>query len=282
MKIREARRKDRKDIIAIASNTWEGWDYIPQLLDEWFDEGGIFIAVDKGKIVGITKTTVLSPGELWLEGIRVKKELRGKGIGKELAFFQLKKAQERNPRVIRLSTAESNIESIRLIEKLGFTKIKEFTYLELDKLKPKVFSWNIRKAKDKDRILNLITLSNLLDYYKNLLPWSWIFREVTPDVISYLIDKEQVFIHEEKRITSFIVISPSRHDKKTLEIDLIYGSKKEMLDLLEFSKDYAVKNNFGKIVLFSPLRRVDSIAKQVGFKFPERFKKIPVYELVSG
>jgi len=282
MKIREARKKDRKDIIKIASDTWEGWDYIPQLLDEWFAEGGLFVAVDKGKVVGITKTTVLSYGELWLEGIRVKKQLRGKGIGKELAFFQLKKAMEQNPRVIRLSTAEVNTESIKLIEKLGFRKIKEFTYMQLDNLKPKEFCRDITKEKDKDKILEFITISNLLDYYKGLFPWSWIFREVTPELISFLIDKEQVFVRGQKSIISLIVLTPHRYNKRTLEIGLIYGSNKEMFNLLEFAKDYAVKNDFEKITLFSPSKRVENTAKEAGFTFPHRFKKVVVYELVSG
>lgn len=282
MKIREARKKDRKDIIKIASDTWEGWDYVPQLLDEWFAEGGLLVAVDKGKVIGITKTTVLSYGELWLEGIRVKKQLRGKGIGKELALFQLGKALEYKPRVIRLSTAEINTESIKLIEKLGFRKMKEFTYMQLDNLKPKKFYSDIIKAEDRDKILSFITVSNLLDYYKGLFPWSWIFREVTPEFVSFLIDREQVFVRGQKSIISLIVLTPHRYDKKTLEIGLIYGSKKEMASLFEFTKDYAVKNNFEKITLFSPSKRVENAAKEVGFVYPYRFKKVPVYELVSG
>ena len=116
MIIRLAQKKDRKKILKIASHTWEGWDYVPQLLDEWLIEGGLFIAEENGEIVGLTKTTILSRGELWLEGLRVKKELRRQGIGKKLAFFQLEEALKQRPRIIRLSTAEVNIESIKLIK----------------------------------------------------------------------------------------------------------------------------------------------------------------------
>lgn len=284
MIIRFAQKKDREKILKIASHTWEGWDYVPQLIDEWLIEGGLFIAEENGEIVGLTKTTILSRGELWLEGIRVKKELRRQGIGKKLAFFQLEEALKQRPRIIRLSTAEVNIESIKLIKNMGFRKIKEFKYMELQHPEEKELLSNVIKGKNHKVLWNYIRDSVFFNESKGLLPWSWIFREITPELISSLIKEERVFISKKDgRIISLIILLPHRYEKETVEICLIEGiNKKEIEKLFDFAQYYVVSNNINKLVFFPPSLRVEKIALKAGFSFPYSFKKVLVYELVSG
>lgn len=284
MIIRSAQKKDREKILKIASHTWEGWDYVPQLIDEWLNEGGLFIAKESGEIVGLTKTTILSRGELWLEGIRVKKELRRQGIGKKLAFFQLEEALKQRPRIIRLSTAEVNIESIKLIKNMGFRKINEFKYMELHHPEEKELLSNVLKGKNHKVLWNYIRDSVFFNESKGLLPWSWIFREITPELISSLIKEERVFISKKDgRIISLIILLPHRYEKETVEICLIEGiNKKEIEKLFDFAQYYVVSNNIKKLVFFPPSLRVEKIALKAGFSFPYSFKKVLVYELVSG
>jgi GNAT superfamily N-acetyltransferase len=130
MKLRKASIKDREGILKIASATWEGWDYIPLLLDSWLAEGGLYVAELANEIVGITKTTELSPGELWLEALRVAEEHRKKGLGRKIAEQQLELAIAAGPKSIRLSTADINTASLAIIRHLGFKEYVVFDYLE--------------------------------------------------------------------------------------------------------------------------------------------------------
>ncbi|TES92758.1 MAG: GNAT family N-acetyltransferase [Candidatus Cloacimonadota bacterium] len=284
MKIRLAQKKDREKIIEITSHTWEGWDYVYKLLDEWFIEGGLFVAEEDEEIVGVTKTTILSPGELWLEGIRVKETLRRKGIGKELAFFQLEDALKQKPRVIRLSTAEVNIESINLIEMLGFEKIKEFAYMEMRNPKEKRSLTEVIKGKDHEAIWDYIRNSTFFNESKGLQPWSWIFRETTPELISSFIKEERIFITKKNgRIVSLAILLPHRYEKETVELCFIEGdSKVEIGDLFDLAQSYAVSNNLKDITFYAPFSKLESLAQKAGFSFPYEFKKVFVYELVSG
>jgi ribosomal protein S18 acetylase RimI-like enzyme len=281
MKIRKAQKKDKEQIIAIASHTWEGWDYVPYLLDEWLTEGGLFVAEENSNIVGITKTTTLSEDELWLEGIRVKPELRGKGIGKKLAFYQLEEALKAKPRVIRLSTVETNKESISIIEKMGFHKAIEFKYLSLENLSVKGKYSHIRKCKNKKKVQGYIENSQYLNESKGLLPWTWIFREINPSLFPKYIENENVLIKQKNgEIISLVILLPHRYEKETLEIGFLDGQdEKSIEEMFQFAHSYANQNYFNKITFFSPSLRLEKPALKAGFSFPYDFKKIPVYEL---
>jgi len=107
VQVRLASLNARERILAIYSRIWEGEDYIPHVLDRWFSEGGLFVAELAGKVVGFAKNTELSPGEIWLEGLRVDPEHQGKGVAKALARAQLEAALAKEPQIGRASCRAS-------------------------------------------------------------------------------------------------------------------------------------------------------------------------------
>ncbi|MFJ8089053.1 GNAT family N-acetyltransferase [Lysinibacillus sp. NPDC095746] len=60
-------------------------------------------------------------------GIGMKPELTGKGYGSEFFSFILNQLQQENQSPLRLTVATFNTRAIHLYEKLGFTKVMEFT-----------------------------------------------------------------------------------------------------------------------------------------------------------
>lgn len=60
-------------------------------------------------------------------GIGMKPELTGKGYGSEFFSFILNQLQQENQSSLRLTVATFNTRAIHLYEKLGFTKVMEFT-----------------------------------------------------------------------------------------------------------------------------------------------------------
>jgi hypothetical protein len=51
MILRPAKEQDRQQILEITADTWDGWDYVPLLLDEWFQEKGFFVAEKNRQVV---------------------------------------------------------------------------------------------------------------------------------------------------------------------------------------------------------------------------------------
>ena len=52
IRFREATPLDKEGILKIASRTWEGWDYVPLIIDDWLREGDSFWLRKKGKSWG--------------------------------------------------------------------------------------------------------------------------------------------------------------------------------------------------------------------------------------
>lgn len=131
IEIRRAELGDKPRIVEISSKIWDGDDYLPHIFEKWVEEeGGEFsvITVD-GVVAGCSKMTLLPENVLWLEGIRVDTEYRGRGLGKKMAEYQLKKAKELGYSRLELSTFVENYESLAIIEKRGFRRIASFKFL---------------------------------------------------------------------------------------------------------------------------------------------------------
>ncbi|GAH55940.1 unnamed protein product [marine sediment metagenome] len=156
--------------------------------------------------------------------------------------------------------------------------------MELHHPEEKELLSNVLKGKNHKVLWNYIRDSVFFNESKGLLPWSWIFREITPELISSLIKEERVFISKKDgRIISLIILLPHRYEKETVEICLIEGiNKKEIENLFDFAQYYVVSNNINKLVFFPPSLRVEKIALKAGFSFPYSFKKVLIYELVPG
>lgn len=135
--IRELELKDRKSVLEIVKDIWEGDDYIPAAFDSWVSDGDCrFMGMWKDEaLVGVANLRRLSPTVGWLEGMRIKPEFQGKGYGRELAVEMMKLARNDRLEELYFSTYFDNLASIRINESLGFSRVAVFTNLELE-LKP--------------------------------------------------------------------------------------------------------------------------------------------------
>jgi GNAT superfamily N-acetyltransferase len=126
--VRRARAADKDVVLAFASQTWDGWDYIPEVWDEWLtaDDGVLLVATtqdDDDRPIAITRLAVLSRDEGWLEGIRVDPALRGRGVATNLQIAELAWARAHDLRVLRYLTGQGNEGSIKLGAHHGFRTI---------------------------------------------------------------------------------------------------------------------------------------------------------------
>ena len=121
--IREAKPADKPFIEEIARLTWGGGDYLAMVFEDWLGDNFYVLELD-GKVIGTAKLTLLPCGVGWLEGLRVHPNYRGRGYGKLLHEFMLKRgeelAREGKIEALEFATYFLNRESISLAEKTGF------------------------------------------------------------------------------------------------------------------------------------------------------------------
>jgi Acetyltransferase (GNAT) family len=132
--VRMARPEDRAAVLSFASTTWNGSDYIPEVWDDWVvpSEGVMLVAtvgaatggqgprdlsgrdLQVGQPVAMSRVTMLSPTEAWLEGIRVDPRVRGMGVATDLQVAELQWVAAHQAKVVRYITGAANVASQRL------------------------------------------------------------------------------------------------------------------------------------------------------------------------
>jgi ribosomal protein S18 acetylase RimI-like enzyme len=132
IEVRVARESDRERILGISAQIWDGYDYVPGVLDEWLrgTNGELLVAVLDGVVAAFSYRTWLAPGHAWLQGIRTDTALRGRGAGKALTERAIERAWADGARRIGLSTHIDNQASMHIVEAFGFHRVASFVYLE--------------------------------------------------------------------------------------------------------------------------------------------------------
>lgn len=130
--IRTARLADRSRILAISSQIWEGDDYVPQVIGEWLRmrDSEVAVADLNGSVIAFGRTVNLTPGYVWLEGIRTDTAAQGHGAGKALTEYFIEKATREGAQRIGLSTYVDNLASIHIIERYRFVRQASFILAE--------------------------------------------------------------------------------------------------------------------------------------------------------
>jgi GNAT superfamily N-acetyltransferase len=144
--VRRAQATDRAAVLAFATRTWDGWDYIPHAWPVWLaaDDGVLLVAtvgptadgspardadgqpLAHGDPIAISRVALLSSTEGWVEGIRVDPRVRGLGVATDLQTAELHWLTAHEPLITRYATSARNEGSHRLGARHGFELVARF------------------------------------------------------------------------------------------------------------------------------------------------------------
>jgi putative acetyltransferase len=83
----------------------------------------LWVAVDEGNIVGSVALRDLGAQTLELKRMYLRRDQRGRGLGKELLLLALDWARAHDTKVVRLDTSERMVAAQHLYEAYGFVRI---------------------------------------------------------------------------------------------------------------------------------------------------------------
>jgi GNAT superfamily N-acetyltransferase len=134
LELRPAREEDEEAVNALSSHIWEGDDYVPRLFHRWLadDTGRFTVAYEGDHLVGFGKLTKFSPGEWWLEGLRVHPQHRGRGIARCLHRHAVGVALDIGAGTLRFATSSKNTAVHKLAAETGFKKVSEHVKVEAE------------------------------------------------------------------------------------------------------------------------------------------------------
>jgi GNAT superfamily N-acetyltransferase len=143
--VRRARNDDRGAVLAFASETFGGEDYIAEVWDDWLeaDDGVCLVAVaqatadgpepidsdgrpiEADRPIAFSRVALLSSSEAWLEGIRVDPAVRGRSVATALQVAELTWAGAQGASLVRYVTGDDNEASHRLGARHGFHRLAD-------------------------------------------------------------------------------------------------------------------------------------------------------------
>jgi GNAT superfamily N-acetyltransferase len=276
--IKRAQPEDKGDILEISAQVWEGHDYLPLVLDLWLTEGGLWVAELNGRVVGFAKTSSLSPGELWFEGLRVGPEYRNRGIARALAKAQLEDALTQAPRSIRFATAEVNHESIHIAEELGFREIARFTYMG-GSVGEGTKSPKVVQATDPNKVAQFIFNSEAYLQSRGLLSHGWIFKDLSKTLLEELARQGALFYYKaEGEVHGALVLLPDTYQPERLIIAFIEGDEEALPRLIGFAHHHAKEQGCVEFRAMVPDERLVQALARYDLSFEPDFRYILVYE----
>ena len=283
--IREIKLSDKKEVLQISSQIWEGDDYVSNVFDEWVTcNDGLFTGYWEGeRLIGFGRMRFLTPTNIWLEALRKNPQTDIKGVGYKIAKYYMEQLKGKRIESIRFSTYFGNIASIKLNEKLGFENILTLSLKELEIINHKINSINNSILEDVDfKDLNqYIINSSYLIGTNNFIGKGWVVHKYSNILLKeFYSDKYYAVYSENGEIRGAILFSKVEYSS-VFWISLIEADNEEIYkELLNYAISKAIKNNCKKIQLLVPdILKLMKFVDLSGFKSWEQNNDFLLYEM---
>jgi GNAT superfamily N-acetyltransferase len=175
--------RDLGDIREFCKTIWDGHDYVPDVMDDWFhDRRGLFAVADyEGRAIGCSKLTLLARGQWWLEGFRVDPSYQGKKVGSLLHHYVDRWWLEHGGGVLRLMTSAKNRSVHHLCENTGYTNLFEVRGYKAESLAEPVESFSPAAPTDQEleKMVAFASRSPSLALTNRVVDFGWRFADPT-------------------------------------------------------------------------------------------------------
>ncbi len=121
--LREARRSDKELLTPWTTHTFAWGDYVVDSFDGWLahPHSRVLVAADDtDEPIAVARGVLLSPDELWLQGVRVHPEWRRRGIASQLGSSLQAWGAEQGAKVALLMTEDWNEAARVQVTGVGF------------------------------------------------------------------------------------------------------------------------------------------------------------------
>ena len=196
LSVRRARPEDREALFEMSTHIWGGHDYMPLIWDRWLaDKKGALLTVKvDGRPVGTSKVTLLAPGEVWLEGLRLHPDYQGLGLSKSIHRATFREASRLNPRTVRYSTWIGNEASRRIAEKNDFWQIARTGWMWGKARRRSAIHGRRAADDDIDNVVRFVRQSSCYEATNGVAGVGWTFPELTLRRIRRLLSRGQVLV----------------------------------------------------------------------------------------
>jgi GNAT superfamily N-acetyltransferase/uncharacterized protein YfcZ (UPF0381/DUF406 family) len=261
MELRKAKSSDKNKVLEFCKTTFSWGDYISDVWDDWILEGNLLVLTENNVPVAICHNSI-NGEQLWIEGIRVNKNLRRKGFAKRLIQESEFVAKNNNCKISKMLIATNNKKSLNLASSLIYKKEEIWNFYSL--LPKKInYKTNVKFATHNKSMIDFI-LSFTSSYVRS---WRWL--PLTNTNVKSLIDEKKILYSEHKgTINALAIFTKSDHFENTLMLTLVFGNENGIKEILAYLQNYAAKINIERIQILTKLKdlpKINTLEKKFSF-----------------
>ncbi len=279
--VRPARASDRDAVIEMSKHIWGGLDYLPHAWDRWLDDpnGGLLTVLLDGEPVGVSKVTLLSPGEVWLEGLRLHPKLHGLGLTKQINRVSFREAMKHEPKSIRYATGVGNAASRHLGETRGFWLAAKTHWTWGKSISKGNLSGRIASLGELDEVLDFIQGTDCYRDTSGLLAVDWKFLELKRARVRDLIRAGRVLIlPRQSAVRAAAIYERTSFDGQSLCLGFVDGPDADVRALARDVLRIAGRAGLKEASAMLPVGRVSDLVFDAGYDLIEPAKAV-AYEL---
>ncbi len=191
--LRPAQPDDRPAMERICAHTWEWGDYLPEVWDDWLtDENGVLLIGElQSQAVALSKVTFQTPGQVWLEGMRVHPDFRQRGIATKFLDYSLDYARTRSARVVRLATGGRNTAAHTILARAGMSCVGKYILWAADPL-PRAGTPPILSPQHEVKVKAFLDESRALRHTQHLYSIDWAWQELSAQRVAQMLSNGQI------------------------------------------------------------------------------------------
>jgi len=280
LSVRRARPADREAILEMSRHIWGGHDYMPLVWDRWLAEkkGALLTVTVDGRPVGTSKVSLLAPGEVWLEGLRLHPEFHGRGLSKRIHRATFREASKLSPRTVRYSTWIGNEASRRIAEKNGFWQIARTGWMwgKTGRLTP--VSGRRAMPGDLDAVVRFVHGSSCYEATNGVAGVGWTFPELTRRRIRHLLSLGQVVVLPRRGAFRAVAMFDIGKIDDDVCLGFIDGPDKDITVLAKDILRMAADTGRDEASAMLPMGRITDLVRAAGFDKWQPVRAV-VYEL---
>jgi N-acetylglutamate synthase-like GNAT family acetyltransferase len=228
--VRRAHLADTPAMLEITQNVWEGHDYVPRVWQSWISDhsGILLVAEEKGLVVGFQHAELMPDNTGWLEGIRVREDVQGSGVGSALLAAGIEWSRFSSLSAVRLSTSSDNPASNRMAERAGFNQVAHMASVKL-RAGTDAASGIARVARPDElgAVVQALDVFPGAPYYTE----GWTAYGLTEARVRLLLGAGQVLVCGQPEIEA-VAIAVSTPERSEPRIGLLRGSCEGMIGVL--------------------------------------------------
>jgi GNAT superfamily N-acetyltransferase len=266
---RPALARDTQDILEFTKFIWGGDDYISYVWNDWLadPQGLLAVAELGGRAVAMSKISLASKGQWWLEGFRVDPNFQGRKVGSRIHEYVDQWWLEHGEGAVRLMTSSMRVQVHHLCDRLGYQKISEISSCIAQSIGEKTDHFQLVSSTDAKSALGFALKSDTLNLLSGLMDLGW--QHAAPDelLLAKLIEERNAYWWRGRDGLLLLWNEVDEMGNKVFGLGLPACGIENLPDLLTDARGLAGKMNYQSAVWMAPVNQpqVVSALEKAGF-----------------